>query len=317
MSRYLEKPLDLSKIKTYPLASRPSKVTVNDFAKPVGADSSLKDFLAGLPNILAAGELAELAKLISEAKRRGRAIIAGLGGHVVKTGLSPVLIDLMERGFVTAFAMNGSAMIHDFEIALAGATSEDVDAVLGSGQFGMAEETGRIINEAARSGSADHIGMGEAIGRELDRVNPPHAQSSLLWSAYRAGVPVTVHVAIGTDIVHIHPNADGAATGDATLTDFRLLCSLVRGLSDGGAYLNLGSAVVLPEVFLKTVTVVRNLGFALEGFATANFDFIQQYRPLTNVVRRPVAGTGRGFAFTGHHEIMIPLLAALIATSDE
>jgi hypothetical protein len=317
MSRYLEKPLDLSKIRTYPLASRPSKVTVNDFAKPVGANSTLKEFLAGLPNILAAGELAELAKLITEAKRRGRAIIAGLGGHVVKTGLSPVLIDLMERGFVTAFAMNGSAMIHDFEIALAGATSEDVDAVLGSGQFGMAEETGRIINEAARSGSADHIGMGEAIGRELDRMNPPYAQSSLLWAAYRAGVPVTVHVAIGTDIVHIHPNADGAATGDTTLTDFRLLCSLVRGLNDGGVYLNLGSAVVLPEVFLKTVTVVRNLGFALQGFATANFDFIQQYRPLTNVVRRPVAGTGRGFSFTGHHEIMIPLLAAFIATSDQ
>ncbi len=312
MSRYKIEPIDLSRIATYPLASRPSKVTTADFAKPPSSDSSLNDFLDSLPNILAARELRELAGLIREAKHKGRAIIAGLGGHVIKTGLAPILIDLMQRGYVTAFAMNGSAMIHDFEIALVGATSEDVDATLGSGSFGMAEETGRVINEAVTAGAHDNIGMGEAIGRQLQLMSPAHAPKSLLYAAYEARVPVTVHVAIGTDIVHIHPSANGASIGQTTLQDFRLLCSLVRELDGGGVYLNLGSAVVLPEVFLKTVTVVRNLGFSLQDFFTANFDFIQQYRPLTNVVRRPVAGSGRGFSFTGHHELMIPLLAASI-----
>ncbi|HXG65178.1 MAG TPA: hypothetical protein VNO70_08720 [Blastocatellia bacterium] len=316
MSRYKIEPLDISGIATYPLASRPSKVTTDDFARPVSGDASLKEFLDGLPNILAARDLRELAKLIRDAKQTSRAIIVGMGGHVIKTGLGPVLIDLMRRGFVTAFVMNGSAMIHDFEIALVGATSEDVDATLGAGAFGMAEETGRIINEAINAGAIDRIGMGEAVGRRLHEMQPAHADKSLLASAYAAGVPVTVHVAIGTDIVHIHPQADGAATGQTTHTDFRLLCSLVRGLDAGGVYLNLGSAVVLPEVFLKTVTVVRNLGYKLQDFTTANFDFIQHYRPLTNVVRRPVAGSGRGFSFTGHHEILIPLLAAAILTTN-
>ena len=312
MSRYKTEPLDLSGIATYPLASRPSKVTADDFADPVANDSSLSDFLDSLPNILAARELRELAGLINAARQKGRALIVGLGGHVIKTGLAPVLIDLMHRGFVTAVAMNGSAMIHDFEIALVGATSEDVDATLGSGSFGMAEETGRLINEAVSAGAKDNIGMGEAIGRRLKDLQPPHAAKSLLHAAYEARIPVTVHVAFGTDIVHIHPTADGASIGQTTHHDFRLLCSLVRELDKGGVYLNIGSAVVLPEVFLKTVTVVRNLGFELEGFFTANFDFIQQYRPLTNVVRRPVANSGRGFSFIGHHEIMIPLLAACI-----
>jgi deoxyhypusine synthase len=312
MSRYKIEPLDLSGIATYPLASRPSKVTTNDFAAPIGPKASVRDFLSSLPNILAARELRELSALVRLAKKKGRAIIAGLGGHVIKTGLSPVLIDLMRQGYITAFAMNGSAIIHDFEIALVGATSEDVDSSLGSGAFGMAEETGRVINEAITAGARDGIGIGEAVGRQLSAVNAAHADKSVLVSAYQQSVPVTAHVAIGTDIVHIHPSADGASTGAATLHDFRLLCSLVRELDGGGVYLNLGSAVVLPEVFLKTVTVVRNLGFKLEAFTTANFDFIQQYRPLTNVVRRPVAGVGRGFSFTGHHEIMIPLLAASI-----
>lgn len=314
MSRYKVEPIDLSHIATYPLASRPSKVTADAFARPTTDGSSLKDFLASLPDILAARELRELAALIREAKLKGRAIIAGLGGHVIKTGLAATLIDLMQRGYVTSFAMNGSAMIHDFEIALVGATSEDVDATLGSGSFGMAEETGRIINEAISAGAKDNLGMGEAIGRQLQQMRPAHADKSLLQAAYEARVPVTVHVAIGTDIVHIHPSADGASIGQTTHHDFRLLCSLVRELDGGGVYLNLGSAVVLPEVFLKTVTVVRNLGFGLRDFYTANFDFVQQYRPLTNVVRRPVAGSGRGFSFTGHHEIMVPLLAASILT---
>lgn len=314
MSRYKTEPIDLSGIATYPLASRPSKVTANDFARPVASDASLSDLLDSLPNILAARELRELAATIKEANRKGRAIIVGLGGHVIKTGLAPVLIDLMNRGFVSALAMNGSAMIHDFEIALVGATSEDVDATLGSGSFGMSEETGRLINEAVSGGAKDNIGMGEAIGRQLQNLRPPYAAKSLLHTAYEASVPVTVHVAVGTDIVHIHPSADGASIGQTTQHDFRLLCSLVRALDKGGVYLNIGSAVVLPEVFLKTVTVVRNLGFELEGFYTANFDFIQQYRPLTNVVRRPIAGSGRGFSFIGHHEIMIPLLAACVTS---
>ncbi len=311
-SRYKFTPLAFDGVSTYPLASRPSKVTTADFARPVHDDSSLSDFFAALPNILAARELKELAARIRQARQRQRAIIIGLGGHVIKTGLAPILIDLMRRGYATAFALNRAAMIHDFEIALAGQTSEDVDATLGSGQFGMAEETGRIVNEAIRSGARDQIGMGEAIGRQLAGTKAAHADSSLLWSAYQANVPVTVHVAIGTDILDIHPAADGASVGQTTYHDFRLLCAIVRELDGGGVYLNLGSAVLLPEVFLKTVTVVRNLGHRLEDFTTANFDFLQHYRPLTNVVRRPVAGSGRGFAFTGHHEIMIPLLAAAI-----
>jgi hypothetical protein len=315
MSRYSKEPLDLSEIRTYPLKSRPSKVSAEDFARPIIQDSSLKAFLDGLPNILAARELQELAALIRDGKGKARAIIAGIGGHVIKTGLGPVLIDLMRRGFITAIAMNGSAMIHDFEIALVGATSEDVDATLGAGQFGMAEDTGRIINEATTRGADGRIGLGEAVGRRLAEDAPPFAQSSVLAMAYEMRVPVTVHVAIGTDIVHIHPTANGAAIGQTTHQDFLLLCSIVRDLDDGGVYLNLGSAVVLPEVFLKTVTVVRNLGFPLSNFATANFDFIQQYRPLTNVVKRPVAGGGRGFSFTGHHELLIPLLAACIVTA--
>jgi deoxyhypusine synthase len=311
LSRYKIEPLNLNRITTYPLAARQSKVAADDLAGPV--QGSLKEFLAGLPNLLAARELRELAQLIREAKTKRRAIIVGLGGHVIKTGLAPVLIDLMRSGYVSAFAMNGSAMIHDFEIALVGATSEDVDATLNEGSFGMAEETGRIINEATIGGAQMQIGLGEAVGRQLETMKPAYAAKSLLYCAYAASVPVTVHVAIGTDIVHLHPSADGAAIGQTTLRDFKLLCSIVRDLDNGGVYLNLGSAVVLPEVFLKTLTVVRNLGFTLQDFSTANFDFIQQYRPLNNVVRRPVAGGGgRGFSFTGHHEIMIPLLAASI-----
>jgi hypothetical protein len=312
MSRYRFSPLDISGLATYPLSSRPSKVTADDFARAVEKESSLREFLDSLPRILAVGDLRELAALIREARHLNRAVIWGMGGHVIKTGLSPVLIDLMKRGFVTAFVMNGSAMIHDFEIALVGATSEDVDATLGSGSFGMAEETGRIINEAINEGARDNLGMGEAVGRRLFQMQAAHKEKSILHSAYEASVPVTVHVAIGTDIIHIHPTADGAATGQTSLQDFRLLCSIVRQLDGGGVYLNLGSAVLLPEVFLKTVTVVRNLGHALADFATANFDFIQHYRPVTNVVRRPVAGSGRGFSITGHHEILIPMLAALI-----
>jgi hypothetical protein len=311
MSIYDLEPMDLGGLRTYPLASRPSKVTVADFARPLDRGATLADFLASLPRMLAASDLMAVAAAVRSARDRGLPVIVGLGGHVIKTGLAPLLIDLMRRGIVTAFVMNGSCLVHDFEIAVSGGTSEDVDATLGSGAFGAAEETGRLLNEAASAGAADAIGLGEAVGRMLVERTPPHAGASLLHETYAARVPVTVHVAIGNDITHIHPSADGAAIGATTHRDFRLLCSLVAGLDGGGVYLNLGSAVVLPETFLKAVTVVRNRQ-QLEGFVTANFDFIQHYRPLTNVVRRPTAGTGRGYAITGHHEIMIPLLAAAI-----
>ncbi|MCI0525813.1 MAG: hypothetical protein L0Y75_11165, partial [Acidobacteria bacterium] len=269
--------------------------------------------LDSLPRILAADTLRSIAAAIVEARSKNRAIIWGIGGHVIKTGLAPILIDLARRGFVTAIAMNGSGIIHDFEIAVAGWTSEDVDAALGSGAFGMAEETGRLINEAIKRGVVDDCGIGESIGGALVEMKPQYADHSILRAAYHSKIPVTVHVTIGTDIVHIHPQADGAAIGRASYRDFLLFASLVRELDGGGVYLNIGSAVTLPEVFLKAVTVVRNLGHPLADFTTANFDFIQHYRPMTNVVRRPVAnGLGSGFQITGHHELMIPLLAAAI-----
>ncbi len=306
------RPLDLDKVNTYPLAERPSKVAIADFARPFDNSSSLQDFLRSLPNILAARALRELAGQLRRARAAGRPIIWGLGGHVIKTGLAPLLIDLMRRGYATAFAVNGSVLVHDTEIALVGSTSEDVDATLGAGAFGAADETGRLLSEAAREGAREQIGLGEALGRTLTRRHPPHSRISLLCAAYDARVPVTAHVAIGADIAHFHPTVDGASLGATTHTDFRLLAELVRRLDGGGVYLNIGSAVILPEVFLKAVTLVRNLGHPLTDFTTANFDFIQSYRPLTNVVRRPVSGAagGRGYAITGHHELMIPLLAA-------
>ncbi|MEO8435417.1 MAG: hypothetical protein ABI596_11025 [Pyrinomonadaceae bacterium] len=304
-------PLSLDEVKTYPLASRPSKVNLAEFARPVDENSSLRDFLERLPNILAVQNLRDLAAQIRRARDTGKPIIWGLGGHVIKTGLAPVILDLMRRGFVTAIAVNGSVLVHDSEIALVGSTSEDVDATLGEGAFGGAEETGRLLNEAAREGARDGIGLGEATGRALVARNPQHDKYSLLCGAYAARVPFTAHVTIGADIAHFHPAADGGALGTTTHTDFRLLAEIVRRMNGGGVYFNIGSAVILPEVFLKCVTLVRNLGHPLQDITTANFDFIQSYRPLTNVVRRPTAdGAGRGYAITGHHEITIPLLAA-------
>ena len=313
------KPISLDEVSTYPLASRQSKVTVTDFATPVTEHSSLNHYLASLPNILAVQTLRELATHIRRARNLGKPIIWGIGGHVIKTGLGPVIIDLMRRGFVTAIAANGSVLVHDAEIALVGSTSEDVDATLGAGGFGGAEETGRLLNDAARAGAKEGIGLGEAVGRALLRLEPEHQEASLLCAAYEAHVPFTAHVTVGGDIAHFHPDADGGALGATSHTDFRLLAELVRRMNDGGVYLNIGSAVTLPEVFLKCVTLVRNLGDKLDDITTANFDFIQSYRPLTNVVRRPTAdGAGRGYAITGHHELTIPLLAAeLICRSAE
>ena len=313
MSIYDEQwqPLSLEHVHTYSLASRPSKVSVKDFAKPVTAESSLRDYLASLPNILAVQSLRELAERIRRARDLRKPIIWGIGGHVIKTGLAPIIIDLMRDGFVTAFAANVSVLVHDAEIALAGSTSEDVDATLGAGAFGGAEETGKLLNDAARYGARNGLGLGEAMGRVLMATGPKHEDHSLLCVAYKMRAPLTAHITIGGDIAHFHPNADGASLGATSHTDFRLLAELVRRMNDGGVFLNIGSSVVLPEVFLKCVTLVRNLGCPLAGITTANFDFIQSYRPLTNVVRRPTAdGAGRGFAITGHHELTIPLLAA-------
>ena len=311
MSIYNLQPINLDKVQTYPLASRPSKVTVNDFAKPIASDSSLRDYLQSLPNILAVQSLRKIAARMRRARDLRKPIIWGIGGHVIKTGLAPIIIDLMNRGFVNAVAGNGSVLVHDAEIAMVGSTSEDVDATLGEGAFGGAEETGRLLNEAARDGARDGLGLGEALGRALIAKKPKHQSLSLLCAAYGAKIPFTSHLTIGGDIAHFHPQSDGAALGATSHTDFRLLAELVRRMNGGGVYLNIGSAVTLPEVFLKCVTLVRNLGHELNDITTANFDFIQSYRPLTNVVRRPTAdGAGRGFAITGHHELTIPLLAA-------
>ena len=306
-------PIKLEKINTYALASRPSKVTIENFSKPIEENDSLKTFLDKLPDILAVKSLREIAAQIRRAKELNKPIIWGIGGHVVKTGLAPILIDLMQRGFISAIAANGSVLVHDAEIALVGFTSEDVDATLGRGDFGAARETGEILNAAAKNGMENRIGLGEAMGKEVLSQNPPNKEFSLLCQTYESRIPFTAHLSIGTDIGHFHASCDGAALGATSHTDFKLFCSIVRELNGGGVYLNLGSAVILPAIVLEAVTVVRNLSFPMADFTTANFDFIQHYRPTTNVVRRPTAnGAGRGFSLTGHHEIMIPLLAAQI-----
>jgi hypothetical protein len=302
---------DLTGIQTYPLKSRKSKARLEDFASPCPAQAAVATLVDSLPNILAAADFKAVVRAMSAAKSRGAGIIWGLGAHVIKTGLGPVLIDLMERGFVSALATNGAAIIHDFEIALVGATSEDVDEALGPGRFGMADETGRLLNEAIGRGVAAGQGLGRAVAEFLHDRNPQFARSSVLDAAARLDIPLTVHVAIGTDIIHMHPAASGAAFGEGSLRDFRHFVANVARL-ERGVYLNCGSAVVLPEVFLKAVALARNTGISLEGLTTVNIDFVRMYRPHTNVVSRPVAGIGKGYSLVGHHEILIPLLAAAL-----
>jgi len=274
--------------------------------------------VTSLPKILAADQLREVAARVVSGREKQRPLIWGMGAHVLKVGLAPVVIDLMERGFITAIALNGAGIVHDFETAIAGQTSEEVDAVLGSGQFGMAQETGEEINRAIVEGDRDGLGLGGSVGRYIShRRGTRFRKFSVLAAAYRLQIPATVHVAIGTDIVHMHPSCDPGAVGRASHLDFRILAAEVAKLRGGGVYLNIGSAVLLPEVFLKAVTLARNLGHRLEDFTTANLDFIQSYRPNTNVVRRPTQGVGRGFSLTGHHEILIPLLAALLVEADQ
>lgn len=300
--------IDLDKLALTHIDERPSKVSKDSLATPPRSGDSFEQFWRGLPDILAASDLRSLVTGLADAHRTGKTIAVGIGGHVIKTGLAPVLIDLMRDGIVNAVASNGSVCIHDVELAIAGKTSEEVDIALRDGSFGMSAETSDFILKAiARAGPK--VGLGRALGDALLARKAPYCETSILAQGAALDVPVTVHVAVGTDIIHMHPQADGAALGAATLFDFRTFTRVVAALTDGGAYLNWGSAVIMPEVFLKALSVARNLGYRGD-FVTADFDFIRHYRPRTNVVHRPHLDGGRGFMFTGHHEIMIPLLAA-------
>ena len=301
-------PADLSQVKTYPLRERKNKVSVSDFASPPIADQSISDWLKTLPKILAGNSFRELINAIVTARAKSRPVIVMMGGHVIKCGLSPIVISMMENGILTGAAMNGAASIHDFEIAIIGETSEDVGTNIATGMFGMWEETGKLMNEAIKDGQNQNIGMGESLGRKLIDLQAPYQNVSILASAFRLNIPLTVHVAIGTDIIHQHPDADGSAIGQTSFTDFRIFVSEVANL-DGGVLLNFGSAVIMPEVFLKALSITRNIGHKVTEFTTANFDMFQHYRPNENIVKRPTNMGGKGYSITGHHEIMIPLLA--------
>jgi hypothetical protein len=309
-------PADLREVRTFPIAQRKNKVSIADLGRPVDPSVRLGDFLDALPRVLGAETLRALALEMARARKGGRAVGWGIGAHVIKVGLSPVLIRMMEAGRLTALALNGAGAIHDWEFAAIGATSEDVLEVLASGRFGMAEETGRALNDAAREAADRGEGLGETLGRRIVEEGRPHREVSLLARAWELGIPCTVHVAIGSDIVHQHPTADGAAIGTATFTDFRRLVTVVSGLS-GGVWVNCGSAVQLPETFLKALSVAANLGHDVADFATANLDMLRHYRTEENVLRRPTSGRGRAYALTGHHEIQVPLLAAAVALAEE
>ena len=301
---------DLSRLRTVPIARRPSKVAAEEFAHPPSSDRSFRAFLDALPDILVARDFRRVVSAIVRAARGQRGVVLMLGGHVVKTGLSPVIIELMRRKIVTHLAMNGSAAIHDYEVARFGATSEDVAAGLRDGTFGMADETGRGLNGAFAEGLKNKRGMGEAVAEALEAESSlAHPELSLLLQARRLGIPATVHAALGAEIIHQHPSADGAAIGDTSLRDFRRLAASLPSLHEGGVVLNVGSAVIMPEVFLKALTIARNLNDGQPiGFTTCDLDMQRHYRPRVNVVQRPVLAGGEGFEITGHHEIMVPLL---------
>lgn len=313
MDRKNRNPVDFTAVKRYSIKTRDNKVNVQEhFARPPKPGQSVADFLDGLPRLLGADNLRGVVDAVVAARRKGKPVVLAMGGHVIKCGLQPVLKALIEADVITAVAMNGSVTIHDFEVSLVGATSEDVAAVLAAGDFGFSEETGIGMNLALRQGLEKGIGYGEAIGRCIIEHQHPFREYSLLAACVEKEIPVTVHVAIGTDIIHQHPEADGAVIGEMSFRDFKLLTSVVSELGDGGVWLNVGSAVLLPEVFLKALSIVQNLGYHVDGFTTANFDMIQHYRPVTNVVRRPTLGKGRGYTITGHHEINIPLFAQAV-----
>ena len=303
------KPIDLSRLQTYPLSERKSKVSSDDFAKTWVKGSCINDFLDNLPNILAGRHINAVISSIVSAFEKKKTIVFAMGAHVIKVGLNPVIIDLMERGVVTAIAMNGACIIHDLELAMTGKTSEDVAVSIGDGSFGMAHETGSFLCEAIKKAEKKSIGLGDAVGQSIIENKLPIMDKSILAAGSRLGIPITVHVAIGTDIIHMHPEFNPNEAGGATHRDFRTFASVIATI-EGGVYMNIGSAVILPEVFLKAVTLVRNLGHNIENFTTVNMDFIRQYRPMTNVVNRPTAKGGQGFNLVGHHEIMLPLIAA-------
>ena len=303
-------PIELDGISTYSIKSRDNKVNVAEhFAAEPVAGGSFGEFFDSLPNLLGAESLRGVVNAVVNAHRNDRPVVLAMGGHVVKCGLQPVLKKLIESDIISAVAMNGSVTIHDYEVSLVGATSEDVGAVLQNGDFGFSAETGQGMNAALKQGLATGHGFGESIGRAIIGNDHPYKEHSLLAACVEKGIPATVHVAVGTDIIHQHPQADGAVIGALSMQDFRLLTSVVADLGDGGVWLNVGSAVLLPEVFLKALSIAQNLGYKVDDFTTANFDMIQHYRPLQNVVKRPTSGQGRGYTITGHHEINIPLLA--------
>ncbi len=310
MSKYKIKPLSKNKLNTSPLQSRKSKVKIEDFSRVYSPEEPFSHFIDSLPDILAGKDYKDFLERMAKAKTGRKAIVFGLGAHVIKVGLNPVVLSLMAEGWISALALNGAGIIHDFEIALAGHTSEDVANQIKCGQFGMARETGEMLNSAINSAKDKDMGLGEAVGELIENSDFVHKNISILAAAYRLNIPATVHVAIGTDTIHFHPTVDGETLGNASLRDFFLFCSVLENCEGGGIFVNVGSAVILPEVFLKAIACVRNSGTALEDFSTAVFDFHHHYRPHENVVKRPLGQKGRGFYFVGHHEIMIPLLAA-------
>ena len=311
MARKTFRPLDFSKVRTYPVAKRFSKVEAALLGKKIKKGATLRSFIRGLPEILAAQNLKTIARKIADCHRINKTVLLGMGAHPIKVGLSPLIIDFMERGIIHAIALNGAGVIHDFEFAYMGETSEDVAATLKDGSFGMGEETGAFINAAISNGARKNRGVGAAVGAAILRSRLPHRKLSILATAARLNIPITSHIAIGTDIIHMHPKADGGALGQCSLRDFHTLTSVVASL-DGGIYLNFGSAVVLPEVFLKALSLARNLGNPVQNLTTVNLDFLQHYRPLTNVVNRPTLDSGKGYHLTGHMEIMVPLLFAAV-----
>ncbi len=305
------RPLDPARAATRKLATLSRKVERYQFAQPLAAGATVRDFLDALPDVLAARDLRDLARRVATAHRTGRMVLLQMGAHPIKVGLGPVICALIRDGIITGFAANGAAMIHDFELAYAGRTSEDVGAGLVDGSFGMAEETGAILNEFAQIAQREGLGYGEVVGREILKRHFKFRQTSTFATAYEKGIPATIHVALGADIIHMHPAADGAAIGAATMADFHRLAATVAELSRG-VVINLGSAVLMPEVFMKALNLARNLGRKIDSFTAADMDFIRQYRPRMNVVERPTQGGGRGIMLTGHHELMFPLLAAVI-----
>jgi len=311
MPKKLFKPLDFSKVKTYPAKKRLSKVQTAALGKVIQRGSRVRSFVEGLPNILAAQSLKAIAKKVAQTHTLNRTVLLGMGAHPIKVGLSPLIIDFMRKGIIDAVALNGAGIIHDFELAFMGETSEDVEASLKDGSFGMAEETGAFINQAILDGSTQGLGIGASVGKAIVQARLKYQELSILATAAHIGIPVTAHIAIGTDIIHMHPKANGKAIGEGSMRDFRTLTCIVASLANG-VYLNFGSAVILPEVFLKAVSLARNLGNPVQKLTTINLDFIAQYRPMTNVVNRPTSGSGKGYHLTGHMEIMVPLLFAAV-----